>query len=88
MHCYMSFSIGSDDFTSITNSLLTFPPGTTDGEMFCVNITIFGDTVHEAVESFNYSFTTVNPSDSIENGRSGIVIILNDDGEHPFPKYR
>ena len=68
-----------DDFLPVMDGLLVLPSGLVNEEMRCSGITILGDTVYETAESFNFTFRATNPSDSLEKGGTGIVVILNDD---------
>lgn len=61
------------------DSLIVLPSALINGEMRCSDITILGDTIYEGTESFNFTLRAINPSDSLEDGGAGFVVILNDD---------
>ena len=68
------------DLDYVTSSVdTTFPAGSMDGSMACLNVTIIGDFLTEGTEMFSV-IATLNISDSNTLGRSASALVSIMDG--------
>jgi len=72
--------VGSDDFTPLEPTALTFPATSEVGDTVCQQYTIIGDNVREADETFTISVTAVNSVDIITN-QEVVSVTITDDGD-------
>jgi hypothetical protein len=85
-HLYDCFSVSTQqdtaaagaDYTSLTNSVLTFTPGGTTLQHITVNI--IDDDLIEGTERFTASLSTTSPLTKIGNINETIVRITDNDG--------
>ena len=71
--------MAGDDYTSVTNSVLTFTPGGTTVQHITVNIT--DDNLIEGTERFTASLSTTNSFTKIGSINETTVRIIDDDGK-------
>lgn len=69
----------ASDFYSLVNQRLTIPPATLRGQSVCQPVTIFGDDVLEANETFTITISLTNSNDRLLGPNTTLVTILNDD---------
>ena len=57
---------------------LTFPSGSTDDTMRCLDVTIEDDTALEEEETFTVTLTTENTAVTLDNDETEVTILDND----------
>ena len=84
LSCRHLLSAGAD-FDVVSMLIASFPVGSNNGTLLCLNVTITNDFAFEKDE---YFFVEVEPEAGVailENRAT--VIIQDDDGESPFTKH-
>ena len=69
----------ASDFYSLVDERLTIPPATLRGQSVCQPVTIFGDDILEANETFTITISLTNSIDRLLGLNTTLVTILNDD---------
>ena len=71
-------TVDDNDFGSVS-IFRTFSPGSGDGALMCLPVTVFPDTEAEGDEKFNIALQVVTAGESLYTGNSHTSIILTDD---------
>ena len=73
---------GADDFSPLSNEVLTIPSTTTVSTAVCLNITVTSDMIVENNETFMISVETSNPNDVILGSTTATVTIVDGDSKY------
>ena len=78
----VSFSYaGADDFSQLTNEVLSLPSTTAVNTAVCRDIGVTADMIVEENEIFTISVETSNPNDVIMGPTTATVTIIDDDSK-------
>ena len=79
----ISFSYaGANDFSQLTNEVLSLPSTTAVSTAVCCDIAVTADMIVEDNEMFTISVETSNPSDVIMGLTTATVTIVDDDSKY------
>ena len=77
----MEQTAGSD-YTGVMSAVLTFPPGSSNGAMECLNIDINDDNILEHFEAFTVHLTTSETHVTVNSNANELLANIRDnDGE-------
>ena len=79
----VSFSYaGADDFSQLTNEVLSLPSTTAVSTAVCRDIAVTADMIVEDNEIFTISGQTFNPNDVILGPTTATITIVDDDSKY------
>ena len=79
----VSFSyVGANDFSQLTNEVLSLPSTTAVSTAVCRDIAVNSDMIVEDNEIFTISVQTSNPNDVIMELTTATVTIVDDDSKY------
>ena len=72
--CHSIAATAGTDYEALSQQLLTFPAGTSNGAMSCVDVNITDDSAEEGDETFTVSLTSSSPIVTLGNDQVTITI--------------
>lgn len=79
LHTFLAATVDNGDF-GLLSLPLTFAPGSGDGALMCVPISILPDTKAEGEEEFTISLDLLTAGTSLSLGNNAAIVIIDDDG--------